>query len=93
MVPRIGPERFRRAVPHLIGAYAVAGLLTAASAYNRFPALPLGHNERMTMAVQSGTMWPLYWAAKAVHKAYRAISPSARFPGEPAHPGASVTNG
>ena len=67
------PTRLQRAIPHLIGLYAVGGLLTGASTYNRLPTLPLNHNERMTMASQAAVAWPFVLTVRAMAKARRAV--------------------
>ena len=66
--------RLRRALPHLVGAYAVAGLLTGAFLYGKVPFAP--YDARMTAAVHAGALWPAYWLVRTTRKAYHAIAAS-----------------
>jgi hypothetical protein len=61
--------RLRRALPHLVGAYAVAGLLTGAFYHGRIAFAP--YDMRMTMAVYVGAFWPAYWLVHLVKSATR----------------------
>ena len=59
--PRDG-RGMRRALPHLVGAYAVAGLLTGAFFYDKIAFAP--HDARMIAAVHAGALWPGYWLVR-----------------------------
>ncbi|HEX8167273.1 MAG TPA: hypothetical protein VF601_16000 [Beijerinckiaceae bacterium] len=59
--------RLRRALPHLVGAYAIAGLLTGAFYYGRIAFAP--HDMRLTVATYVGVVWPAYWPIHLVKSA------------------------
>jgi hypothetical protein len=62
-----------RAVPHLVGTYAVAGLLTGAFYYDRVAFVP--HDARMTGAFTVGALWPGYWLVRVAKSVARQASP------------------
>jgi hypothetical protein len=59
----------RRALPHLIGMYAVIALLTGARFFQNTPTL-YDFDVRLNLSVGMGTMWPIYWPTRVARDAY-----------------------
>jgi hypothetical protein len=66
-------DRLKRAMPHLMGLYAMLGLLTAVNVYNR----PLWSASTrvigVTYAACSGVVWPLHWLVRGAVQAHHTL--------------------
>ena len=59
-------SKFKQAFPHILGFYAVAALLTAATIYDRVPESRFSHDTRMEVSINAGILWPFTWTTLAL---------------------------
>ena len=57
-------------LPHLVGFYAVTGMLTGVHYFNRIPFVDF--NTRLNASIYMGLGWPMYWPMRLAMNAYAA---------------------
>jgi hypothetical protein len=59
-------SKLKQALPHIVGFYACAALLTGTWVYNRLPESRYDYDRRMWAAVNAGILWPLTMTARVL---------------------------